>query len=145
LKLKDDVDKRKLLVTQSSLDTHVVSVVQSTVIPYTPTNMKWAIVKWIIWTDQVCGVFFDTLLHLPAHQPMHAMEEESFIEMIQLASQGPKEGVAIPTRKATCIEIINLFCEYMIDLRERFTVSTMKHIQRTTFLMHLRKAKVVFY
>jgi hypothetical protein len=54
-------------------------------------------------------------------QPLSASEQPTFIEMLEIASRA-KDGIVIPTQKACRVEIINIFCEFIVDLRGRFFV-----------------------
>jgi hypothetical protein len=43
--------------------------------------------------------------------------------MLEVAARAPKGVITIPSRKLVRIEILNLFCEFMTDLKKKLEVS----------------------
>jgi hypothetical protein len=122
--LQPDIECRKLEAdkAQKTLDSHAIVVEKSTVVPYSEHNLRRAVVEWMIYTNQVRYRPSLTRYILTRLKPLSATEHSSFINMIQLAARGPKEGVVIPSAKATRVEILDLFYQFMMRLRKVFEV-----------------------
>ncbi|KAH9830561.1 uncharacterized protein C8Q71DRAFT_716625, partial [Rhodofomes roseus] len=100
------VEAAKASMTQGSLDKHVQKVTPAEYIqPYTDELFKSAAIQWLVETDQPIGAF----------------EHPSFINMINVASRA-KSGVVIPSRWTTRRKIINIFHQYLRDLKTRLNV-----------------------
>lgn len=113
---------------QKHVDQHFQTAKPSDkVIPYSDTLFQDAAVQWLIQTDQVSNkqinlqVFTNLRLVL---QPIQAFEHPAFRNMIQIAGRStPSREVKIPNRQQTRANIISLFKEQMLKLKERLNVS----------------------
>ncbi|KAG1790326.1 uncharacterized protein HD556DRAFT_1242527, partial [Suillus plorans] len=109
--LPSDVKARKTVATianaqQTSIDGHVTELPKHTVVvPYTAALFREAAVEWLISTSQ----------------PIQAVDHPSFKKMIDVASRATN-GVIIPNRKATYCDIMDLFKNQMMKLKERLNV-----------------------
>ncbi|KDQ54448.1 hypothetical protein JAAARDRAFT_135739, partial [Jaapia argillacea MUCL 33604] len=94
--------KDAALKSQSTLNGHVHAQDPSErVIPYSNEAFKSAAIQWLVETDQ--------------HPAFHTM--------INLASRA-KNGIKIPHWKATQCEILRLFSQYLIDLKQHLNVTS---------------------
>ncbi|KAJ6618035.1 hypothetical protein B0H10DRAFT_1796135, partial [Mycena sp. CBHHK59/15] len=104
-RLEEDVQARKKAATeaeeakqklqQQSLDPHLKEKPER-VVPYSDQLFLDAAVEWLIGTDQ----------------PLDALDHPKFREMIDVAARA-QDGVRIPGRKTTRVEILNLFQQQM--------------------------------
>ncbi|KAF8575327.1 hypothetical protein K439DRAFT_1307070, partial [Ramaria rubella] len=69
------------------------------IIPYSDELFKQVALEWLVETDQ----------------PIHTLEHPKLKEMIDIASCA-KHGVCIPTNRATCAGIMEMFCEHLCDM-----------------------------
>jgi transposase InsO family protein len=75
------------------------------VLPYSDKLFRQAAIEWLVATDQ----------------PIQALEHPHFKEMIDIASRATA-GVKIPGRKATRVEIKNMFKDHLTRLKARLNV-----------------------
>ena len=73
-------------------------------------------------------------------QSLCVPEHTTFHDMIQMALHGPRDGINIPSHKATWIGILDLFCKFMNDIKTNLTVS-LTHITRIQLLTVMKAAK----
>ncbi|KAF8578898.1 hypothetical protein K439DRAFT_1284999, partial [Ramaria rubella] len=73
--------------------------------PYSDEQFKQAVMEWLIVTDQL----------------IQALGCPKFVEMIDVAVQA-KNGVKVPTGKATREGIMSLFCQHLHDVKSRINV-----------------------
>lgn len=105
---------------QSTLDPHLEE--KERFVPYTDANFRNAALEWLIKTDQVHIQNHHHLVFSCSLQPVSALEDPKFIEMINIASRATG-GVKIPKRGATRAAIIDLFQKNLDDLKRRMSVS----------------------
>ncbi|KAF8647235.1 hypothetical protein AX14_009009 [Amanita brunnescens Koide BX004] len=93
--------------SQSTLDAHLHEwPPPAKVIKYSDAAFMQAVLEWLVTTNQ----------------PLDATNHPKFKEMIDIAVHA-ENGVCIPTIKATCQGIINLFNKNLIALKKRLNVS----------------------
>jgi hypothetical protein len=53
--LQPDIEHRKVEAdkAQKTLDSHAFVVEKSNIVPYSEHNLRWAVVEWMIYTNQV--------------------------------------------------------------------------------------------
>ncbi|KAF9017286.1 hypothetical protein BDZ89DRAFT_961256, partial [Hymenopellis radicata] len=113
--LPEDTKARRTASTvqleQGSLDGHLVkqaAVVKKPVIPYTVENYELASLRWLICTDQ----------------SLRAFEEPTYLAMMELAKQAPRDKpLPIPSRKMTRKQILLLANDHLAELKKLFNVS----------------------
>ncbi|KAG1764932.1 hypothetical protein EDD22DRAFT_775576, partial [Suillus occidentalis] len=86
------------------------------VIPYSDKLFKQAAIEWLVATDQ----------------PIQALEHPKFKEMVDIASCATN-GVKIPGRKATCAEIMRMFKNHLMRLRNTLNVSNVPSVNCTLY------------
>ncbi|EJD50307.1 hypothetical protein AURDEDRAFT_58667 [Auricularia subglabra TFB-10046 SS5] len=102
-KRKEAAEKAASLpsTVQTSLDSHLVNKPP----PYSDALLRQAIIDWLVETNQ----------------PLSAVDHPRFRHMLEVASRA-KNGIKIPSRKATRAEILQVFRQHMADLKKRLTV-----------------------
>ncbi|KAJ6538697.1 hypothetical protein DFH09DRAFT_930198 [Mycena vulgaris] len=92
--------------SQPTLKAHLKEIPpKEVIIPYSDEAFREAAIEWLIATDQ----------------PIDALEHPKFKEMIDISARA-KDGVRIPGRKSTRVEIINPFKKRLGQLKEKFRV-----------------------
>jgi hypothetical protein len=111
---KEKADNAAAKIKQRLLDGHLKEIpLKEQVVGYTDSIFQEAAIEWLIATDQVhrllfcVEVLFVCLYLLMDIELIQAFEHPSFKKMIDIAACATN-GVVIPTRKATCDEIINI-------------------------------------
>ena len=126
-KLPGDVKKRKAATEEATrtLDHDLRKMKHSErVVPYSDKLFHQAAVEWLVATDQVWNSFHDYFL--PSHlilslQPIQALEHPKFKTLIDVASRATN-GIKIPGRKATWVEIMCLFKNHLVMLKAQLNV-----------------------
>ncbi|KIM74771.1 hypothetical protein PILCRDRAFT_79704, partial [Piloderma croceum F 1598] len=100
-------EEAEATMRQGQLDSHLQEMpCKERVIPYTDALFRKAAIEWLVATDQ----------------PIQALEHPAFQKMIGIAARATN-GIIIPNRKATRQEIMNMFKNQLIHLKERLNVS----------------------
>ncbi|KAF8166190.1 hypothetical protein BJ912DRAFT_245701 [Pholiota molesta] len=112
IKARKDEEKARDRKQQASLDPHLRERVPTTpVAPYSHELFQRVAVEWLVSTNQ----------------PLSAMDDEKFKEMIQLAARAPN-GVIIPQRQSNRKYIIDLFMKNIEGLRNRLATKSVRLI-----------------
>ncbi|KAG2097410.1 hypothetical protein BD769DRAFT_1369083, partial [Suillus cothurnatus] len=115
--LPGDIKARKEHTAQQQINAHLTECkLDEQVIPYSNKLFKQATIEWLVATDQ----------------PIKALEHPKFKEMVNIASCATN-GVKIPGRKATCAEIMRMFKNHLIRLRNTLNVSNVLSIDCTLY------------
>jgi hypothetical protein len=124
--LPGDVKARKVKAerAQQTINSHLIErKLAERVLPYSDKLFKKAAIEWLVTTDQVSlrHPLMQIVTDVWCVEPIQAFEHPKFKEMIDVAARATN-GVKIPGRKATRVEIIRIFKNHLTKLKKTLNV-----------------------